>query len=286
MPPTFAVGRYTAAALRSRPREDAPLESQLLLGEPVEVLEREGDYVRVRLPEEKQEGYLRYAQLQAVERATYLSQLTAPTFALELFQLMVCGDYGLPVTAGARLPLFDGLQARHDGRRFTYSGQIIDPAGVATDAGLLTRLALRWLYVPQLAGGRTPTGVDGLHLIRLLYRLLGHCLPAGIGGMVDGGRPVDFVEQCQEGDVAFFDGAPGRLNHLGIVLPDSRLLHVAGRVRTDAVDHYGIFDYDRRQYTHRLRVVRRYLPDEPAARVALVPDRSAIRPDAKQMLFF
>ena len=286
MPPTFAVGRYTAAALRTRPREDAPLETQLLLGEPAELLDRQGDYARVRLPEDAREGYVRHDQLQVVDHGTYLAQLTAPSFALELFQLMVCGDYGLPVTAGARLPHFDGLLARHDGRRFTYSGQVIDPAAVATDAGLLTRLALRWLHVPQLSGGRTPTGVDGCHLIRLLYRLLGHCLPAGIGDLVDGGRPVDFVAQCQEGDVAFFDGGSARLSHLGIVLPDSRLLHVAGRVRTDAVDHFGIFDYDRRQYTHRLRVVRRYLPDQPAARVALVQDRSAIRPDAQQMLFF
>ena len=285
--PPYAIGSCTAAAIRSRPRPDAPLVSQLLLGEPVLLGEVAADDWRaVRRAEDGLEGYVMSGQLLAVSERDFHAQLTDPAFALELFQPMLCGDYGLPVTCGARLPHYDGLQCSHLEHKFVYSGQVIRPATVQSTGSLLVRLARRWLQVPELPGGRTPTGVDGVGLLQLIYRLAGHQLPFTLEAMVPAGRPVDFVEQCQEGDIAFFDNGQGKITHGGLVLADSQLLHVSARVRTDGLDHYGIFDYGQRRYTHRLRVVRRWLAESATPSVSLIANRSEITADARQLLIF
>ncbi|CAH1000414.1 hypothetical protein LEM8419_01567 [Neolewinella maritima] len=287
MPPSsLAIGKYTAAAIRSQPRDDAPLRSQLLLGEPVRLLMQQDHHATVQRAEDGLEGYVRLDQLQTVPEQIWQQQCDAPAFALELFQAMLCSSYGLPVTFGARLPEYDGLQSLHLQQRFVYSGQVLRAEAVDASGDLLIRLARRWLYAPQLVGGRTPTGIDGPGLIQLLYRMLGIVLPYTVGGMLSGGRSVDFVEQCQEGDLAFFDTGQGKVCHLGLILPHSQVLHVHGYVRLDGLDHFGIFDYGCRQYTHRLRLVKRWLPDRQASEIALTEDRSAVLPDARQMAIF
>ena len=292
MPHPYALGRYTAAALRARPRASSPLTGQLLLGEPVLLGEVQGDYVAITTPEDGQQSYVRRDQLQLTDQATFQEQIDRPSFALELYQPMLCGEFGMPVTCGARLPQFDGVLSRHLDGRFVYSGQVIQSDTTTPNAELLVRLARRWLHVPELRAGRTPTGVDPAALVRLLYRLIGIKLPASLPELIGQGETVDFVDQCQEGDVAFFDPVDGPAPatagpcHLGIVLSDSRVLHVAGRVRVDGLDHCGIYNHERRQYTHRLRVVRRWLSPQNAPRVLLQRDRSRVTADARQMLIF
>ncbi len=286
MPESYATGKYTAAAVRSQPRERAVMETQLLLGEPVVVLEDSGCFCRIQRAEDGVEGFVLRDQLQPVSEARYLRQRDAPAFVLDLFGMMLSEHYGIPVTFGGRLPDYDGMQALHGVNRFLYSGQAVLSDDTRPDAEILLRLARKWLYVPQLRGGRTPTGVDPVAWVQLLMRVIGVSLPAALAPMCAGGRPVDFVVQCQEGDLAFFGEGRGRPTHVGILLPGSEILHVSGRVRVDGIDHFGIYDRESRRYTHRLRVVKRWLPDTLRTQVTLnkrLPDTTG---DPQQILIF
>ena len=284
---TYATGKYTAAALLAKPRAGAALVSQLLFGEPVRVLERGTEFHRVACPDGGPEGWMLADQLLPVGEAAYHAQCEHPAFALELFCPVFGDGFGLPVTFGARLPEYDGLQLRHAERSFRYSGQALPAAGPVADAEMLLRLARKWLYTPELAGGRTPTGVDAGAYIRLIARLAGLRLPHAVADMATLGRGVDFVLQCQEADLAFFDDARGRIAHVGLILPDSQVLHVAGRVRIDDLDHFGIYDRERGRYTHRLRIVRRLLPDAaPAAAVTLEARTESGPEPSRQILIF
>jgi uncharacterized protein YfaT (DUF1175 family) len=79
------------------------------------------------------------------------------------------------------------------------------------------------------------------------------------------GRPIDFMEECQPGDLAFFDNGKGQITHVGIILPECHIIHSSGQVRVDKLDHFGIFNRELNRYTHQLRIVKRLLPDEPNA---------------------
>ncbi|MCP9235099.1 NlpC/P60 family protein [Lewinella sp. JB7] len=282
----FATGKYTAAAIRARPRESSPMVSQLLLGEPVRVGEAVGEFTAIVRAEDTLEGFVRIDQLLAVPQAIFDRQTDAPAFALEMYAAMMSDRHGIPVTFGARLPGYDGLQARHGENRFVYSGQAVLSEDMRPDAHLMIRMARRWLHVPELRGGRTPTGIDGSALVQLLARLVGLRFPHDVGTIARMGRPVDFMVQCQEGDLAFFGDERGKINHVGIILSDSTVLHVSGRVRTDGIDHFGIFDHAHRRYTHRLRVVKRFFDDHPDSGLSLERSQSEVARDARQMFIF
>ncbi|MEO0733151.1 MAG: NlpC/P60 family protein [Bacteroidota bacterium] len=284
--PAYATGRYTAAAIRARPKARAEMTSQLLLGEPVTVLEPGKTFSRIRCVDDDFEGFVRSDQLLAVDERTFRHQRDNPAFALDLYSLLLGDTLGLPVTFGARLPQFDGMRLQHGEQSFTYSGQAALSEDLRTDAELLLRFARKWLYAPQLEGGRTPTGIDAAALIQLVCRLVNIKLPRTAAAMSHHGRMVDFVVQAQSADLAFFDNRRGEINHVGLLLPDSRILHVHDRVRVDAVDHYGVFNYELGRYTHRLRIVKRLLPNMDAPNVLLHKRPQAETVDTNQMAIF
>lgn len=259
--PTYAIGRYTAAAIREKPRPASPMTSQLLLGEPVTVLEPGKAFSHIRCCDDDFEGYIRTDQLLPADERTFRLQRDNPAFALDLFSTILGEQLGQPVTFGARLPEYDGIRLMLGKETFHYSGQAALAEDLRTNAELMIRLARRWLFVPQQFGGRTPTGVDAAALLQLVARLINVKLPRTAGAMSNHGRTVDFAVQAQPADLAFFDNRKGEINHVGLLLPDSRILHVHDRVRIDAVDHYGIFSAELGRYTHRMRIIKRLLPD-------------------------
>jgi cell wall-associated NlpC family hydrolase len=70
---------------------------------------------------------------------------------------------------------------------------------------------------------------------------------------------VDFVEEAQTGDLAFFCNDEGRITHTGIMLEVGHIIHASGKVRVDPIDHQGIYNRELKRYTHRLRVVKRLI---------------------------
>lgn len=259
---TFAIGRFAAAAIRSKPKEDAEMTSQLLFGEPIQVLEPGKVFHRIRCSDDDFEGYVRADQVLEVPERLYRLQKENPAFNLDLFSTVLGEREGLPITFGARLAEFDGIRLTHGGSIYHYSGQAALSEDLRTEAELLIRFARKWLFVPGMKGGRSPVGIESAALVQLIYRLINIKLPRTAVAMSSHGRMVDFMVQAQLGDLAFFDNKRREINHVGILLPDSTILHVNDRVRIDAVDHYGIFNYELKKYTHRLRIVKRLLPDD------------------------
>lgn len=282
---SYALGRYTAAAIRAQAKDKAEMTSQLLLGEPVTVLEPGKSFTRIRCVDDDFEGFVRTDQLIGADERTFRLQRDNPAFALDLWSTLLGDQLGLPVTFGARLPEFDGMRLQHGGLKFSFSGQAALSEDLRTEAELLIRLARRWLYVPMLAGGRTPTGIDPAALIQLAARLINIRLPRTPEAMCQHGRMIDFVIQAQPADLAFFDNRKGQIEHVGLLLPDSQILHVDDRVRIDAIDHFGIFNYELGRYTHRLRVVKRLLPDMDLPNV-LLKKRQKAETDEAQMAIF
>ncbi|MEL6922839.1 MAG: NlpC/P60 family protein, partial [Bacteroidota bacterium] len=91
--------------------------------------------------------------------------------------------------------------------------------------------------------------------------------PRVAAGQVEKGEMVDFIEQAEPGDLAFFENNKGRISHVGLILrkpsenqPGFDIIHAYGKVRIDKIDHYGIFNADTRRYSHKLRVIKRVLP--------------------------
>ena len=75
------------------------------------------------------------------------------------------------------------------------------------------------------------------------------------------GKPIDFSEQSAEGDLAFFENKKGKISHVGLILNGNQIIHSYGNVRIDKIDHFGVFDEETSKYSHKLRLIKRLLPD-------------------------
>ena len=73
------------------------------------------------------------------------------------------------------------------------------------------------------------------------------------------GEALSFIEESEPGDLAFFDNEEGAIIHVGIIVKDNYIIHAHGKVRVDRIDHTGIFNGERRLYTHNLRVIKRII---------------------------
>lgn len=244
----------TVCPLRVKPDDTSEMVSQLLFGEQVQVLELyKKNWARVRLDYDEYEGWMDLKQLVSIEK-----NLDSQAYSLEVFENIFSDQQSTWVTLGAELSDFDGMISKMGGYTFRFSGQAIAAATLAPDRELIEKLARRLLNVPYLWGGRTPMGIDCSGFTQLVFKCSGVKILRDAKDQATQGTTIDFVNAAQSGDLAFFSKMTDNITHVGIILPNNEIIHASGKVRIDVLDHYGIFNRDIEQYTHRLKIIKRY----------------------------
>jgi gamma-D-glutamyl-L-lysine dipeptidyl-peptidase len=127
--------------------------------------------------------------------------------------------------------------------------------------GEIPKTARFYLGCPYRWGGRSPFGIDCSGFTQMVFMLNGMILPRDAHQQVQLGNEVAFVSEAQPGDLAFFQNENGDVVHTGIMLSNSEIIHASGRVRTDSIDHHGIFNKELNRYTHTLKVLKRMSAD-------------------------
>ncbi|MEM8527834.1 MAG: C40 family peptidase [Bacteroidota bacterium] len=256
----YGICPFSVVPLRASAVDTSEICTQLLFGELAEVLQKKGkQWLKVRCQHDNAIGWIHTNQLHPVTESEFELYSTDFAYCLDLVQPVMANEHFIPITIGARLPLFDGMKLQLEGDTFKFSGQAVYPKDMKPSAELLEKLARRYLYAPFLHGGRSPFGIDSSGLVQLLFSMLGIKLPREAGQQVSFGTPIDFVEQAVEGDLAFFENRTGRIVHVGILLPNMQIIHADDCVRIDRLDHFGIFNESLNRYTYKLRVIRRIL---------------------------
>ncbi|MEO1514730.1 MAG: C40 family peptidase [Bacteroidota bacterium] len=257
----FGICPLSVVPLRSSSSDKSEMVSQLLFGEMIEYLEKKGSWRRVRCIWDNYIGWVDDHQIKPITHEEFERYSSQYAFSLELLQAAMGDGYYLPVTLGATLPNYDGIRFSLNGSSYTFSGQAIYPLEVKPTADLILKIARRYLYAPYLWGGRSPMGIDCSGFTQVIFKMVGINLARDAYQQVEHGQLIDFMEQAVAGDLAFFENNKKRITHVGIIMPEGQIIHASGRVRIDRIDHYGIFNEERQKYTHRLRVVKRVLPE-------------------------
>lgn len=256
----YGISPISVVPVRSSPVVTSEIYTQLLFGELVEILDGKGkNWLKVRCQWDNAIGWIEANQITLITPTEYHTYQNDFAYSLDLMQPIVGNDHFIPITIGAHLPNFDGLQLRIGEHSFQYSGQAVYPEDLKARPAVIQKLARKYLYAPCLHGGRSPFGIDSTGLVQVIYQMAGVRLGREAAQQVTEGEAIDFVDQAQVGDLAFFENRAGRVSHVGIILRDKQIIHAYGRVRIDRLDHYGIFDEALGKYTHKLRVIRRVL---------------------------
>ena len=100
-------------------------------------------------------------------------------------------------------------------------------------------------------------GIDCSGFTQMVYGMNGISLPRDAYQQAESGHALSFIEEAEEGDLAFFDNNDGRITHVGIMLKKHRIIHASGKVRVDRIDHQGIFRDDLNDYSHSLRIIKK-----------------------------
>jgi hypothetical protein len=265
--------RAALAPVYGDPALPAPQTSQAVLGTRLDLLNRAGDWCRVRLEDGYlgwvHRGYLQFGDAEwafAWERGTR----GEPTVSLGAELVDEAGRVFARLPWGARCVRFSQEQYElPDGRR----GMIGNGEVVAVDriadwfpprGDSVTRTARRWIGAPYLWGGVTTAGVDCSGFVQAVLWLHGVALPrdsdmqSKLGDRID---PGESFNDLNPGDLLFFAETPARVNHVAISLGGSHIVH-------SALTNGGIDVNDMsgdRELEVRLRSVfasaRRVLPD-------------------------
>lgn len=246
----YAICRVPVSPMREHASHRAEMVSQLLFGEPVELLEAQNDWTKVRAVADQYEGWCQHAQLLAINSFDAASE---PQYATDWINPVVENDSLMWVPLGSRVDL---IQEAPINTRFLFKGN--QRAAVAPDGVQLVELGLRYLNTAYLWGGRSVFGVDCSGFVQQLYRMFGINLPRDAWQQAGEGEAVGFLQEVRAGDLAFFDNAEGRIIHVGILMDAQTILHSAGNVRIDPIDHAGIVHAETGKRTHTLRIIKRY----------------------------
>ncbi len=254
----YGVCPLSVVPVRSTPAHKAELVSQLLFGEAFELLDRKGkQWFHIRCPWDQCTGWVKANQVKAITPSEYQSYLSESAFSLELFQPIMGEKEFIAVPLGAVLPRFDGIRLFLADLPYTFSGQAVFSDEIKNPVEFILKVARRYLTAPYQWGGRSPFGIDSSGLTQMIYKMTGVYLPRYPEQQVFCGENIDFIEQAQPGDLAFFQNRNGKITHTGLIFPEKKILHAYGKVRLDKIDHFGIFNEEQGRYTHQLRLVKR-----------------------------
>lgn len=258
-----AICNHSVIPLRSQANHSGELISQLLFGELVEIIDRKGKlWYKVRSDADNTFGWVASNQIQLITEEEFNVFKIDFAFALDLINPVRAKKRHFPVPIGARLPSFDGMRFKLNGEEFHYSGQAVNSDTLKENPfDLLPKIARKFLNAPEMKGGRSPFGIDSGALVQMIFSFLEIQMPRFPDLQIEKGEPVDFVEQIQIGDIAFFQNKTGRITHCGIVLGDKKIIHSSGIVKIDTIDHFGIYNEAISKYTHKLRIIKRLLPE-------------------------
>lgn len=255
----YGICIFSVIALRAEVSEKSEMLSQVLFGESYLILLKKGKWLKVKLHFDQYEGWISENQHFAVSEKYFqkYSKLKHP-IALELIQTAVYAQHKILITAGSYLPEYDGMQFKFNDTFYQCLGQAVFPEQLPVFEKVIEKIALKFLGVPYLWGGRTPLGIDCSGFTQIVFKILGIALKRDAYQQATQGNMIDFIELAKPGDLAFFENEYNKISHVGILLSDQKIIHASGSVRIDTIDHYGIYQSENNRYSHRLKLIKRY----------------------------
>ncbi|MCU4181471.1 C40 family peptidase [Bosea sp. BH3] len=212
-----------SAPLRREPRPDAPLDTEALAGELVQVYESEEGWAWVQLAGD---GYVGYLPDDALRPG-----VPAPTHRVAALRTFVYPGASIKLPPLAALSLGAAVavvEMKGDFAVLGDGGHVFAAhlAPVDSHEADFVAVAERFLGVPYLWGGKTSLGLDCSGLTQLALSAAGIAAPRDSDMLEAGlGMPVPFDESLsglKRGDLVFWKG------HVGILTDPDTLLHASG----------------------------------------------------------
>ncbi len=233
--------------------------TQLLFGESFQMIDKQNDWLKIRLAYDDYEGWIHKTQQEEIGLTDYIELQKASDFlCYDLVQLLLNHQIIYSIVLGSTLPWYRAGSCRILNNSFIFDGNARHP-DLSLGSKTVVENAYMYMNAPYLWGGRSPFGIDCSGFTQMVYKLCGVKLKRDAWMQAEQGQQVHLLDESQSGDLAFFDNEEGRIIHVGILVAKNKIIHAHGKVRVDNVDHHGIFNVDTKKYTHNLRMIKRMI---------------------------
>lgn len=253
-----AISFLSVIPIRSNASHSSEMVSQVLFGEVFQILEKKEEWLYIKTGYDNYTGWIDEKQALIIREPinNYLSFLT-----LDVNTMALKGEHkrAFYIPAGSNLPFYkEGRCEFGDDYYQIISNNVTipNPEDFIAD---VEETAKRFLNVPYLWGGRTHFGIDCSGFSQIVFKMLGVRISRDASQQAEQGTLVDFLPEAKAGDLAFFDNEEGKITHVGIMLNNSQIIHASGRVKIDRIDNQGIFSNDLKKYSHKLRIIKRFV---------------------------
>jgi hypothetical protein len=251
---TYAVCIVPVAPLRKFADHTAEMVSQLLFGEYCRVTETTKDgFAKIVVAYDGYEGWCQLQQLAGQEAA--VSTNAVASLAADWASLLHCNDAAMYVPFGSTLSI--NKEEKIVVGADIYSAACNTFTILSAESKSIQQIAFTFLNTPYLWGGRSVFGIDCSGFTQMVYKFFGIALLRDASMQATQGVTVDFLQQAQYGDLAFFDNDAGKIIHVGILLNSNEIIHASGKVQVDDIDNGGIINRITGQRTQKLRIIKR-----------------------------
>ncbi len=240
----------SVAPMRNDPNDGAEIVSQLVFGEPVEVLLFGEPWVKIRTILDGYEGFVDIKHLLSLTEKEFKKWLNEFSYQQEFTKFIIAPWGKQLISTGSLISSEPNFKIGEF--RFT---QHVEELKVTKSP---VELAKELLNVPYLWGGKSVFGIDCSGFVQLILRHNDFNLPRDAYQQAEIGELIEFHDS-KPGDLAYFINNKGKIIHVGMIIENSNIIHASGRVRIDQLTESGIYNADYNKETHQLHCIKRVL---------------------------
>jgi cell wall-associated NlpC family hydrolase len=250
------ICRLGVVPVRYEPSDTSEMVTQLLFGDHYGVIEKEKNWVKIRIEFDAYEGWIDSKQHSEIS-IEYFDHLNNTEFkiATDITSAVLFKKRLIQIVIGSILPI-SSYELFEVNEQFAFNGTSKN-MGEKQDFEYLKQISKRYLNAPYLWGGKTPFGIDCSGLSQQIFKVCGYRLKRDAAQQHLQGEKVINLEEAHPGDLAFFHNQKEVITHVGILMGNHDIMHASGFVRRDKIDEKGIYNEELSLYTHKLAGIRR-----------------------------
>jgi len=256
----YGVCRLALVPVRKAPDIRGEQINQLLFGDHYEVIQTTSDkkWIAVRLHADLFEGWIDIRQHHAITK-DYFDQISYANFKIttDVTCNILYKKSPLVILMGSIVPISNSELFKIE-EQFAFNGEA-KSLGQKRDFEFLRSIAQKYLHAPYQPGGKSPFGIDPAGFTQIVFKISGYSLQRELTQQANQGKKVAAYADAKPGDLAYFHDENGIVNHVGIVFPGEKIMHVQGQVRMDHFLEDGILHAETKIFTHPLAGIRRVI---------------------------
>jgi gamma-D-glutamyl-L-lysine dipeptidyl-peptidase len=258
---SFGVCELSLIPVRKESNHRSEMVSQLLFGETYTVIENNEEWCLIRITNDNYEGWIEFKQHAPISEQEFKHLGSNPYFiSTDLVQVInnISKNTIFPILLGSNIYAEPNKAYFLNKQEYIYNGEMASSSDNPKKSTIIEN-ALMYHHTPYLWGGKSPFGIDCSGFTQMAYYLSGIKLLRDASQQATQGETINMISEAAAADLCFFDNDEGEITHVGILLPDHKIIHASGQVRIDLIDHQGIYNSITQSYSHKLRLIKRLI---------------------------